>query len=141
MPLVVAGDLGRLELGPLAVLDLVDAEIVLERVVPRDVIILRVHGPPDEAAAAIELAGDGFELHAKVNVFVARSLHQSDVKRGIVVPGFLVEDTIFAVAGDFPLADLVGKAAGDLAGLVLLEVPGCLGGIWSRRRAAAQRTR
>ena len=59
VPLLVARDLGAGELGPLAVLDLVDAEVVLERVVAADVVVVLVLGPPDQAAAAVDLAGDG----------------------------------------------------------------------------------
>ena len=103
MPLLVAGRFGVLEHGSNAVDDLVNAEVVFERVVAADVVVLLVLGPPDHAAAAVEFAGDGPEPDAQVNVLVARSLGQGDVEGGIVVLGFLVEDFVGPLLGDFPL--------------------------------------
>jgi len=59
VPLVVAGNLRRLELGALSVFNLIDAEVVLQQVVPRNVVILRVLGPPDQG----DRKGDTGEWH------------------------------------------------------------------------------
>ena len=131
MPLVVAGQLRRLELGAFSVLDLVNAKVVFQRVVARDVVVLRILGPPDQTAATVDLTGDGLELDAQVDVLVARPLRQRDVERRVFVLGFLVEDVVIAVQGDLPLADLAGETLGDLAGLVRFKAPGSLGSLAS----------
>jgi hypothetical protein len=46
------------QLGASAVLDVVEAEVLFERVVAADVLVVRIDRSPDESAALVDLAGD-----------------------------------------------------------------------------------
>src|SRR5262249_11537335 len=82
--------------------------------------------PPDHAAALVDLPRDGPQPHAQIDVLRARALDQRDVERRVLVLRFLGQDVVAAVVHDGPLANLAPESAGDLAGCVLLEVPGTL---------------
>src|SRR5207247_10841567 len=56
----------------------VDRDVVLKRIGARDVVVVWIFGPPDEAAGLIFPAGDGFELHFHETVFQARLILEAD---------------------------------------------------------------
>ena len=123
------GVLASLNMVRIAVGDLVNAEVVFERVIAADVVVLLVLGPPDHAAAAVGLTGHGPELHGQVDVLVARAFHQRDVERGIFALGFLVQNAVLSLLGDLPIADDVREPTGDRAGRVGFKVPRSLAAI------------
>ena len=99
-----------------AALDFIHPEIVFERVVTADVVIVLILGSPDKSAATIDIAGDGLELDGQVDVLVTRSIDQRDVECRILAPVLLVQDMVFTVFDHFPLPDGAAKTFGDRAG-------------------------
>ena len=117
-------DVGALEHGPIAAYDLVDPIVILKVVVPRNVVILRVLGTPDQAAALIVGASHGLEPDREVDVLRVRVLDQGDVENGVVALGRLGQRLARVRVDDLPLADLVREALGDDTRLVAVERPG-----------------
>src|SRR5581483_10655887 len=116
------------QLGALAGHDLVDAEVVFERVHSGDVVVVVVLVAPDQTAALVVQALHRLEGHTRLNVLEAGLAGDADVEHGRGAVGRLGEDV--AVAGrrgdvfdDAPDAPLAGAGAvghpagGDFAGL------------------------
>jgi len=68
------------ELLTLAVLDDVEAHVVLEGVGARDVVVVRAREPEHEAARAVDLAGHGLAAHGEIDVAKDSFGHEGDGK-------------------------------------------------------------
>ena len=69
-------------LGPLAFNRVVNANVVFERVGARDVVVVGILRPPNDAARLIFLARDGLELHFDEAVLETRIVLEADRIRG-----------------------------------------------------------
>ncbi len=63
-----------------AVLDVVDAEIVLERIPARDVIVVHILNSPHRSAALVHLAGSCLDLDGDLSVVEAHAIRPAQIE-------------------------------------------------------------
>ncbi len=68
------------QLRPLPYDDLVDAQVVFERIKAADVIVVRIDIAPHEPAALIDFAGDGPESHGQPHIAIAGLLNHAQIE-------------------------------------------------------------
>ena len=79
---------------------IVDGDVVFKRVGARDIVIVGIFRPPDNAARLIFLAEDRLELHFDKTVFKVRVVLDANRIRGLTR---LLQDVRFARRGVVPL--------------------------------------
>ena len=127
MPSWRSTDIGTSQLGAATFDDLVDAVVVLERIVPSDVVVVGILRSPHGPAALIDPSADGLERNSNVDVLHIRITHESDVERP---PGILRElgkDVVVTrssgVLHDFPLSNFTTEAFRNESLQVVVEIP------------------
>src|SRR5208337_4546405 len=125
-PAVRVRDVGVLDQGPLAVHDLVQPVVILQRIVAGEVIILGVLSTPDQAAPLIDLSSHGLHADRKIDVLGVRVGGQRDVENGVRILGRLGKRLALIGIHHGPGSNLAHKSFGDLAVRLLIELPGSI---------------